>query len=566
MNEEMQQLKAELAMTPPSHSVMQADPRVSAVELAGSHEPGAHGKDGAEARVARFCEQAFTSPESARTGSTALLQAFDDSGLWLANLVQPQQLVAELRQSCSTLTLVIVTQWTRQGETHKLARLGTALMDASPPLTTHEGGQVCALLATLLGILRPPRAQGLLEIARPLLKDSVDPHLLREAREWVNLGRILEATPPEDRFFWNRRLREPDDDWDWDTPEARGALRRLAPLLASRTQEDLSRFQSTVPPCWWDLLRDPPETFGAPHHPGYPQIVSLGQPESARLAYPGSLEPSHAGYPSYPNPSQPPYFGAADSFRFGNVRIPNFAFGLATGLSCMALVTWYVVSQAIPRTPAATPALAAAPLPQTPPPSLPQAPPTPVYAPTGLAELPAPIPQPATVAVTPVAVAETRTHVPAPAPAMIAPPDSNNPQAFRRQATMGQIIQQNPKLLRLHNLIKNGTLRENEAILNGQTTIPSFSQTDFEDLTRLLMLDAPEQPQVRMAVAKIAARTLSPAQLLSTLTLCIYPGSPNATEARQAARLALELNSEALTSADRQALEALNSPLAQNGN
>ncbi|MGV2482280.1 UNVERIFIED_CONTAM: hypothetical protein IGO34_36395, partial [Salmonella enterica subsp. enterica serovar Weltevreden] len=68
----------------------------------------------------RFCEQAFDNPESAKVGSQALLSAFNDSGLWLANLVQPQHLVAELRQHCCTLTRVVTTQWTHQGETLKL--------------------------------------------------------------------------------------------------------------------------------------------------------------------------------------------------------------------------------------------------------------------------------------------------------------------------------------------------------------------------------------------------------------------------------------------------------------
>jgi hypothetical protein len=42
-------------------------------------------KSGAEFGMTRFCEQAFVNPESASLGSVALLRAFDDSGLWLAN-------------------------------------------------------------------------------------------------------------------------------------------------------------------------------------------------------------------------------------------------------------------------------------------------------------------------------------------------------------------------------------------------------------------------------------------------------------------------------------------------
>lgn len=212
-------------------------------------------KSGSEAGMSKFCEQTFVTPESTRLGSQALLKAFDDSGLWLASLVQPGHLVAELRQGCGLLTRVIVTQWTRQGETHKLVKLADALLDAQPPVMTHEAGQILALLASLLGILRPVQSPRWLEACRPLLKDSVDPHLLKEALQWVSVGQLLSHFPLEDRLFWNRRLREPENDWDWESPDALDALARLAPQLPA-DHESLSVFQSAVPRCWWELWRE----------------------------------------------------------------------------------------------------------------------------------------------------------------------------------------------------------------------------------------------------------------------------------------------------------------------
>jgi hypothetical protein len=485
------------------------DPRKSAAAIVTAHDPNLTAKESAEAAVARFCDQAFVSAEAARTGSAALLEAFDDSGLWLASLVQPHQLVAELRQSCCTLTRVIMTQWTRQGETHKLVRLGTALLDSSPPVTTHEAGQIAALLASLLGILRPSRAQDLLEMARPLLKDSVDPHLLREARDWVEIGRVLEALPAEDRFLWNRRLREPEDEWDWETPEARAALRRIVPILTRNAGDaDLSRFQKIVPACWWDILRERPEQ--AP-----PRMQPNHEIEMTRAL------PAHGAYAMAP--AAPSKYGI-------------YAFGLLTGLACTALFAWLSRTQSAP----VTAASAAAPAP------------TAAVVPIPSVAAPAPsAPAPAVPAFRPPRVS------PPPVTESIAKPASS--QDIKRQAAVLELAEANPHLQRLHRLVATGTLRENEPLLHGRSAL---SAADYQTLMRWLMLDPPEHADVRLAVAKVAARVLPPADLVATLNFCIYPSSPNRAESLQCATWAVELNQETLPPQDRQALESLNA-LAQ---
>jgi hypothetical protein len=57
-----------------------------------------------EPNIERFIEQSYTSPTSARMASQSLIETFDDKGLWLASLVQPAHLAAELRQQCSELS------------------------------------------------------------------------------------------------------------------------------------------------------------------------------------------------------------------------------------------------------------------------------------------------------------------------------------------------------------------------------------------------------------------------------------------------------------------------------
>lgn len=255
-------------------------------------------KTGAESGMNRYCEESFINPEATQLGTQALLSAFDDSGLWLASLVQPQHLVAELRQGCSALTRVVVTQWTRQGETQKMVRLAEALFEAKPPVLTHEAGQIMALLASLLGVLRPNLAPRWLAACRPLLKDSVDPHLLAEATKWVGVGQFLATLPQEDRLFWNRRLRHPEDDWEWDGFAELDALRRLSAHLPAE-HEYLPLFQATLPPCWWELWRE--RSLSA----------TQGKPQKRRTLSP-------------------------------------FIFGWVTGVACILLVGWLSLGMPVP--------------------------------------------------------------------------------------------------------------------------------------------------------------------------------------------------------------------------
>jgi hypothetical protein len=424
-----------------------------------------HFKDGAEAGVARFCEQTFINPESTRNGADALLNAFDNSGLWLANLVQPAHLLAELSQSSCTLTRVIVTQWTRQGETHKLSRLGLALLETQPPVRTHEGGQIMALLASLLGILRPPRAQRLLETSRPLLRDSTDLQLLNEANEWVAIGCILEELSSEDRVFWNRRLREPTEDWEWDTAEARGALLRLAPLMKVLADEDLPRFQRTVPGCWWDAIHEPK---AADH---LPNPLSLG----------------------------------AQNSRLKNVAI--FVTGLLVGGLAMTV--------GIPM-----------------------------------------LGEPPEIAQNPANAASKTTT-------LLAAQAAKHPQAAERQAALVQLIQKHGDLQRLHNVVKTGSVRENEALIYGRGSMAPMGSPYYRTLIRWLMLDPPDNADVRLAIAKIATRALPPEELLSTLKMCIYPGSPNEGEASECANWTLELGAGGLTEAQKRELEDLPKTMAK---
>jgi hypothetical protein len=466
-------------------------------------------KSGAEFGMTRFCEQAFVNPESASLGSVALLRAFDDSGLWLASLVQPVHLVAELRQHCCQLTRVVVTQWTRQGETHKLVRLAEALLDAQPPVLTHEAGQIMALLTSLLGVLRPVQAPRWLAACRPLLKDSVDPHLLKEAAQWVEVGQLLLPLPQEDRLFWNRRLREPESDWDWESNEALDALQRLAPLLPVQ-HETLPLFQAALPRCWWALWR--------------------------------------AGQGMAPLPAGP----RARS-------LSTFVLGLVTGIGCMMLAGWWVlyklplpewvyfgesqqatagiVGQTAPSRPEPTPPVftfhAVEPPVKTPPPSADRMP---------VVEAP------------PVKIASVKRPEPPAAPAAV--PVVLSPAMKSRQAEAAEIATAMPDLTRLHSLVKSGSLREAIPHVQGRTMVASQGSRQHRALLRWLMLDPPMDLEVRELVGKTAVRTLDSKEMCETLKFCLHTDSPNLPQARECASLLLALRAEGLNETERQMLTA----------
>jgi hypothetical protein len=445
-------------------------------------------KSGDESGMTRFCEEAYISPESALAGSQALIASFNDSGLWLSSLVQPAHLVAELRQQSSLLTRVVVTQWTRQGETQKLVRLAEALIGALPPVQSHEAGQIMALLAGLLGILRPAMAPRWLAASRPLLRDSVDLNLFKDSAMWVGIGQILATLPQEDRLFWNRRLRDPGDGWDWDCPEALDALRRLAPLLPGDSDAMLL-IQSTVPRSWWELWSEQQARLSS--------STAVASPNNRSNTLSASV-------------------------------LAAFCFGMGTGILCMMLAGWW----ASKHPPAASPpASTASPTSETANFSF--------HAVQGSA---VPAAKPAT------AVNRSEKSRPAIQPATTS--SDLSPAAQARMGEAARIAEAMPQLTRLHSLVKNGNVSESIAYLQGKAAMVTQSSKEHRALLRWLMLDPPLDGQVRVQVAKAALRILSAKEMYQALMRCLHPGSPNLLEARESASLLLALSSQNLTRAE----------------
>jgi hypothetical protein len=471
---------------------------------------------GSEPNIERFIDQSYTSPASARMASQSLIETFDDKGLWLASLVQPAHLAVELRQQCSELSSLVIMQWVRQGETHKLKVLSETLLAEPPARRTRETARIMVVLAGLLGILRPSTAQKLINCATPYLGDLADGSLLRDARQWVEAGRVLEQSPAEERIFWNRHLREPGNDWDWDSAEARLALRRLADILPSEGQA-LHVFQGAVPGYWWDLWRNP---RAAPHD------------------------------------NQPTLMAASSN----NRKAGGFGLGLLIGMAATVAIGWFSISHWPPPADQASATIAH-------PSSISvkgvsidsassaeeDAPPAPPIR-ESLRQLQSVLKQapPAQMGqsnpeVQPLTTPQAKN---APAPLNVTVP-SSQPKSALRAAALAKHAASNPDARRLVSLVKNSSYRENATLIQGGNSVAPRGSPTYQGLIHWLILDPPQHADVRLAVTKLALHSLPVEDTINLFDLCYYPGSPNEIEIKQCSNLLLELPDTSITATHR---------------
>lgn len=469
---------------------------------------------GTDPNIERFMELSYTSPASARVASQSLIDNFDDKGLWLASLVQPAHLAAELRQECSELSSLVIMQWVRQGETHKLKVLSETLLAEPPARRTRETARIMTVLAGLLGILRPTIAQRLMNTATPYLSDLADGGLLRDARQWVEAGRILERCQPEERVFWNRHLREPGNDWDWDSAEARLALRHLAGILPEDGGE-LQVFQAAVPGCWWDLWRNP----------------------------------------RYANDGKPPALMAPAA---AQRKARGFGPGLLLGAAAAVAIGWFALSywpqlnqasaSMVEELAAPVSAIkeSAPPVEEDPSPSPPIR--------ESLRQLQSVLkgtsPGPVEPSKSTAESSTTPAVEKAPAPVVTAAQsDQSKPEL--RAAALARHAAANPEAKRLVSLVKNSSYRESADLIQGENSIAPRGSPTFQALIHWLILDPPQLADVRLAVTKLALHSLPVEDTIGLFELCFYPGSPNELEIKQCANLILELPETSITGMQR---------------
>ena len=456
---------------------------------------------------ADFLSLGQSSPAKALEALARLLkeQAGDPQGL--AAQVQPEDLVLEVQLGSSELSGLVLAQWVRLGETAKLKHLADALLAQPPQLMGREMARLMVVLSGVLGILRPALAQRLFEQGQIGLDQRADMALCRDARQWVEAGSLLEEASAQQRSFWNRRLRESASQWDWEGTEARLALGDLG-RRAPPEDMDLHLFQRVLPACWWDLWR------------------SRGEAPSggaARLDRRPRLQVQVQGWSLQ--------------------RV-----GLAIALT--AVLTWALTAFG-PLGPSRDALLEDAALAadgQDPAPPIRES----------LRQLKEALRSDSPAASAPAAPVGIGQRV----ARWLREPGGEGPvptagRKALRQRAAAEFLNEHPQVVRLHQLAKEGTYRENAALIEGSSGAAVSGSPAHAELLQALILDPPLQADSRQVVTKMALHELVPEELAPLFELCSYPGSPNEIEVRECSQLLLDLPNDGLSREMRTRLERI---------
>jgi hypothetical protein len=459
----------------------------------------------AEGPLADFLSASQSSPAQALEALRRLLKDYANDAAGLAALVQPEDLVVEVRLESSELSGLVLGQWVRLGETAKLKHLADALLAQPPGLIGREMARLMVVLAGVLGILRPSLAQRLYDQATPALDQRMDLSLQRDARQWVEAGSLLEDVSPQQRAFWNRRLRESGTQWDWEGAEARLALGDLGRRIAPEDL-DLQLFQRVLPPCWWDLWRSRTEpVVASPRQPAVPAKtlvqVQGWSTRSLMLAVVATASLTWwltaLGPLGLPSPTEQEAAAAAD----GQDPAPPIRESLRQ------------LQEALRGNAQAN---AAGPS-------------------TGIGERVARwLREPSAEGALPTA----------------------GKQALRERAA-AEFFNEHPQVVKLHKLAKEGSYRENAALIEGSLASVQAGSPEHAQLLQALILDPPQQADSRQVVTKLALRELSADELAPLFELCCYPGSPNELEVQQCSQLLLDLPNDGLSSEIRSRLQRI---------
>ena len=199
-----------------------------------------------------FCGQAFSKPEWAAAASPLIAEIFERDEDLLAELARIPDLIIEMSCGQVTMTCMVASRWAARIETHRLSRLADAMV-ASHTCKNAASVDVMLALAATLAVTRHSRAEQLYNAALPLTGPEHQ-EAIADARQWLAAGRVVCSISPDERDFWDTRLRKPKHAWQWQSKEERHALETLAEQLHINEEAE-GLFQAVVPPCWWDLSR-----------------------------------------------------------------------------------------------------------------------------------------------------------------------------------------------------------------------------------------------------------------------------------------------------------------------
>lgn len=566
--------------------------------------------------IRHLCQRALTKPDSlVEAASIFLAHILADENFHLCAEIPPAFVAEELvNDDNAIIAPAVLAHLKSTGDQPRLVRLASALIDREAFLASPSAGRFLFDVAAEVAVQKPLMSSQLIDIACRLIGPGEECPVRDEAMRMQAAGEFLREEGATFRTFWHRRLRNPDaapDDWT-----GREALEAVACLVRAEAagRELPSIFEDAIPPDVWSHAC-------APAPPAAPDAVVE---EATREEEPENDEPEIVAPVKPPRPVQAARPdtklvtksetaakrpAAEKSARKTEPAIASQAAGkrssfspvfLMGGLGILVAGMWLgretilksfnpqpalaavpsasspaptspVVATKPPPSGAASPAV---PLPDPPllsvarPPAKPAT--QPVVAPAAAPSPPAaPADAPPSAAPAPLAPAtapvsspprQMAAASPPPAASESAPPAS--PEAVWRKVQFDEIVKQHPAIVRWHGMTKTASWRDAHSMLMGQRSFLPWDGDEFAGLLKLLLLDPPQDPAVREAVPKIAARRLPTREFIALWEKLVYPGSPNEKEIRAAADAYLSVKSDYLALETVERLKKLAAPAA----
>jgi hypothetical protein len=439
-------------------------------------------KQQVEQAFSAFCSAAYVKPDWAGAASEFLAELFADNEDLLAEMTRIPDLIIELATGHITLTCMVASRWAARGETPRLARLAEALIATQSKMSGDAVVEVMLALATSLAITRYSRAEQLLAAAEPHANEEQQ-EALAEARQWLAAGRIVRSCTQEARDLWDQRLRRSGQTWTWISREEREALLQLADHLPENP-DGADLFKAVLPVCWWDLatLHVRPETAPQAAAPISGPLEPAASPATGPLIRPAAPGTEmDREIPSAPRWNVMPFLG-----------------GITIGaLSATAI---FLISQPHRwQSRREQTAVAVTPGPASPPAALPASQPA---VQTGRAD-----------------------------------------DEWRKKEIQAMTADV-PELAAIAASVKGGVWAENEALLEGRTSVAPRESANYQKLLRWLHLDPPADPDLRARIPGLLAQLRQDDVVLDLWKRLVYPGSPNGEDIRTAAKQEIHHNSE----------------------
>ncbi len=411
--------------------------------------------------------------------------------------VLPEDLEREWRLGQTGRSERAMAIWIADSDIHQLAKLAHQMIAfAQEEIPSLNVLRLMAITAGLLGILRPVRAQNLLNLIMPhrerhaALLDWVS-----QAEPWAQAGLLLMEPEMKHRVLWNVRLRHPKLEWSWETPEAREALSDLPQAVSQAPPAVRALFQATVPNFWWDIFMErdlkSANRLGE-NQPGLWWDLLMQQEPKLAAQLQESVDAP----------------GAATS---GS----RLLLAIATGGLIGAVLT-FAWLEGVP----------------------PYLQPLRVSAVMAGAQAQEPVPKKPAENTSPRRA--TQSAMPGP------PPTASEGLAAWRQERIEGIRKEFPALERLHLVLRSGTLAQADSILRGGSSIATAGSASYQALLKWTVLAPPADAEVRRAVIRLFCLTLPTRESFDLMELLAAAGEQHAEEFRQMASLMLSAGAGSL--------------------